>query len=345
LPPERVLTDTRQRVIQATLQILTAAPPLVEPRLRSRLGLALGTIGDPRLKPGETPELVPIPVGRFRMGTSPEDAENLKAQKVEPWGDESPHHPVFVSEFDIGKCPVTNAEFHAFVEAKGYEKEQYWSPNGWRWRMGTLEVDLSFLSDEHTQDVYRRWLEGRPAEKRNQPFFWDDPQRSAPNLPVVGVSWFEAEAYCKWLTAVTRQAFRLPTEAEWEKAARGKEGRLWPWGNEWDPNKCNSSEAKLGGATPVGTYPDGASPYGVLDMVGNVWEWCADWWDAEAYEKRKGEDVRDPTGPESGSARVVRGGAWSYDRRSCRAACRSWREPAGFDDFLGFRVVRAPVRS
>jgi formylglycine-generating enzyme required for sulfatase activity len=344
LPSKTVLPKTREIVVESQRNLLTADPPRVESHLRRALGVALGAVGDPRLKPGGIPPLVPVPAGLFRMGTSPEEAERLKAQDAEPWNDEFPQHPVFVSEFEIGKHLVTNAEFLEFWKAGGYDTVGYWSQDGWRWRRGELETDLLFLSDEELRRRYREWLEGRPVGKRDQPFFWDDPERNAPNLPVVGVTWYEAEAYCNWLSEITGQKFRLPTEAEWEKAARWDQGRLWPWGDEWDPDKCNSADGKLGGATPVGMYPSGASPYGVLDMVGNVWEWCADWWDGDAYKKRQGQDVRDPTGTPSSPARVMRGGAWDLNRGYCRAAARSGAGPVDFDDGLGFRVVRAPVR-
>jgi len=96
--------------------------------------------------------------------------------------------------------------------------------------------------------------------------------------PVVNVRWHDAVAYCQWLTEKSIRTYRLPTEAEWEKAARGTDGRIYPWGNQWDEKLCNTSEGGKGGTTPVGAYPDGASPYGLLDMAGNVWEWCATQW-------------------------------------------------------------------
>jgi formylglycine-generating enzyme required for sulfatase activity len=357
----------------------------LQAQFRRRLGLALGALGDPRFSPtplsptplspegrgagGEgakplnviLPSLITIPAGEFRMGTSEAEAKQLEAQQAKSWDDEKPQHTVFVSEFAIGKYPITNAEFRAFAEgAQGYENKDYWSANGWRWRAGQLEADLSFLPDPDTQKRYREWLAQRPIEKRGQPFFWDDPQRNAPNVPVVGVTWYEVEAYCNWLRVITGQKFRLPTEAEWEKAARGprlraiggladgggREGVLWPWGNEWDAERCNSSESKLNATTPVGMYPSGAAlwPNGsVEDLVGNVWEWCADWWQDDLYEQRKDEIVHDPIGPASGSARVVRGGSYLSDRWDCRAAYRAWLEPDDFYVSLGFRVVaRSP---
>ncbi|MEK7323794.1 MAG: SUMF1/EgtB/PvdO family nonheme iron enzyme, partial [Chloroflexota bacterium] len=316
LPADRVLPDTRQSLAPAMLEAFTANPPTVEPTLRRPLGLALGAVGDPRFSPTLisgmkviVPEPVRISSGPFLMGTSDEESERLKAQNAESWDDEKPQHTVSVSEFAIGKYPITNAEYRRFWEAKRYKNKDYWSDDGWRWRTGQLEADLSIYSEEYRKQV-AEWLAGRPAEKRNQPFFWDDPTWNAPNLPVVGVTWYEAEAYCKWLRAMTGEQYRLPTEAEWEKSARGPQNSLWPWGDAWDPNKCNSDESKFGGTTPVGMYPDGTYPDGPLDMVGNVWEWCADWFDSKTYANREGQETQDPPGPASGATRGVRGGAW-----------------------------------
>jgi len=371
LAAKSVFIETRRAVQDRALPLLTANPPVVqEARARRRLGLALAALGDPRFTPaplsptgrgaggeGLIPALVTIPAGVFRMGTSDAEAEQLKAQNAESWGDEKHQHTVFVSQFQMGRYPVTNAEFRAFVDAKGYENKDYWSDDGWRWRQGELKPDLSIYSEEFRKRL-EEWLEGRPVGKRNQPFFWDDPQWNADNLPVVGVTWYEAEAYCRWLSALTGQNFRLPTEAEWEKAARasslplsgggaGGGGRLWPWGDTWDAERCNSEESKLGATTPVGMYPHGAAvwPDGpVEDLIGNVWEWCADWYDGGLYQTRASREQaeRDPKGPAQGSARVVRGGSFFAPRWSCRSAYRLRLVPVHFLGSIGFRVVRSP---
>ncbi len=356
------LVDMRKRetktVENISLQIkeaMIADPPQAPVHLRLRLGLALGELGDSRLNPLE-PALCPIPAGPFRMGTSEADQKILKGQNARFYEWESPAHEVFVSEFSIGKYPVTNLEFGAFYDAKGYENPDFWSQDGWNWRTGKWDTDLSWLpEDKDLQKQYREWLEGRPVERRDQPFFWEDPQWNGRNFPVVGVSWFEAEAYANWLQVVTGKPYRLPTEAEWEKAARFSplpqgegqgEGRLWPWGNTWDGARCNNSDEetkeKLGRTSPVGMYPDGASPYGVQDMVGNVWEWCYDWYAGDTYQNRAGQEVRDPVGPESGVARVVRGGSWLNVRNGARCAYRDGDEPDFFNLNLGFRLVLSP---
>jgi formylglycine-generating enzyme required for sulfatase activity len=146
------------------------------------------------------------------------------------------------------------------------------------------------------------------------------------------VSWCEAAAYCAW------KKVRLPTEAEWERAARGTSGRKYPWGNEEpDIERANYYEGKVGHATPVGLYPAGATPEGVQDVAGNVWEWVADWYEAEYYGN---SPARNPEGPKAGNVRVLRGGSWDDYPRFLRAAYRDRVGPGYRVGVIGFRCAR-----
>jgi formylglycine-generating enzyme required for sulfatase activity len=164
---------------------------------------------------------------------------------------------------------------------------------------------------------------------------YSDPYKA--EHPVGCVTWIEARTFCQWAGK------DLPTEAEWEKAARGTEGNIYPWGNEWDATKCNTSESGNIGSTPVGTFsPAGDSMYGCADMAGNVWEWVADWYDARYYE---GGVYRDPTGSEEGKWRGLRGGSWSYGNMRARSTHRGWGDPAESREPTGFRCCAHPVSS
>ncbi len=180
-----------------------------------------------------------------------------------------------------------------------------------------------------TNALYERFMR---ATSRHDPGYWSNTNFNGLTQPVVGVSWHDADAYCKWAGK------RLPTEAEWEKAARGADGRKYPWGDQWDPSRANSDESKLGKTTPVGSYPGGASPYGALDMAGNVWQWVADWYDASYYRR---SPERNPTGPESGQYyKVLRGGSWNNNPIGSRSSDRNLNPPGNRKGVIGFRCAR-----
>jgi formylglycine-generating enzyme required for sulfatase activity len=175
---------------------------------------------------------------------------------------------------------------------------------------------------------------------------WTQP-KGEEDHPVINVSWYDAIEYCQWLSEVTGKSYYLPSEAEWEKAARGTDGRIYPWGDEWDESRCNTWKGGKGGTTPVGAYPQGVSPYGCLDMAGNVWEWTRSLWGRD-WEKPKFKYPYDPQdGREnleaSGEFRVVRGGSWRFSRNFARCAFRFWYGPDGRGSILGFRLCASPI--
>lgn len=242
-----------------------------------------------------THEWIEIPTGTFLMGAQSEDPNKPNYDpQALEW--ESSVHEVKLEGYRIARYPVTVGQYAEFMEDEGYGQERWWKAGGF----------------------------GR----FNQPWNWYG-QILYHSRPVVGVSWWEAVAYSVWA------GVRLPTEAEWERAARGTEGRKYPWGNE-EPNskRANFIDSKVGHPTPFGLFPSDITPEGVLDMGGNVSEWCADW-----FGDYPSVPVSDPRGPEEATLRVVRGGAWSLVAVVCRAAFRFRFVPEYRGNNLGFRVV------
>ena len=166
------------------------------------------------------------------------------------------------------------------------------------------------------------------------PRYWGEVKYNGPNQPVVGVSWNDANAYCSW------KGKRLPTEAEWERAARGVQSRLYPWGDRFDVTRTNTRETRNRRPLPVGTFPEGATSEGLLDMSGNVWEWCWDWFDAGYYRV---SPLSNPAGPEAGKKRVIRGGGWSAPH--IHMARRRGEKPDKTYPSLGFRCARSDTQT
>lgn len=284
---------------------------------------------DTRGRPYKRPRL-PIPT-RYaaaetldRLGWLPPD--------LNTWVEVQAPNPVY-----MGRYPVTNDQFALFIAAGGYENPDYWGrkeSDAWRWRMTEHNVD---------------WRGEGPV---TQPEYWDHPRfgKSRRGYPVVGVSWYEAMAYCAWLSELLDRhrvgeelepvhldliaglpegaaVVRLPTEEEWVAAAGGAEGERYPWGLEWHESRANTAEGGISGTTPVAMYPSGQSPPGVWDLGGNVWEWMASWYD------------------EGQQYRALRGGSWGDHHGRARVDVRGRRDPGGSYDLIGFRLVASPAGS
>jgi formylglycine-generating enzyme required for sulfatase activity len=217
-----------------------------------------------------------------------------------------PQRRVQLDSFYIDRHEVTNAEYKQFV-------------------------DYIRLTSDHSKCHARE-----PKGVSHEPRSWSDEGARQPNLPVTGVSWYDAYAYAAWAGK------RLPTEAEWEKAARGTDARKYPWGNDaldaGGMARANSAaQDGFDGLSPVGAFPSGASPYGCLDMAGNVWEWCADWYAAQYYLRAP---AANPKGPQDGTSRVARGGSYLTAPKDTTCVTRGQFFPENKGTSLGFRCAK-----
>ena len=185
-----------------------------------------------------------------------------------------------------------------------------------------------------TNAQYAQFVE---ATGHPQPLFWAEEHLNAPDFPVVGVSWNDATHFLEWLGSLENAEYRLPTEAEWEKAARGTDAREYPWGDIWDASKANTSESGNKQLIPVGSYPSGVSPYGCYDMAGNAYDWCSDWFHMETYKYSPAEN---PLGASEGRRKVIRGGSWiARGEFAARCANRAAYEPIQAIHSVGFRIA------
>ena len=177
------------------------------------------------------------------------------------------------------------------------------------------------------------------ATKYQLPQFYADQRFNAPDCPVVGVTWYDTQAFLAWIEKLTGESCRLPSEAEWEKAARGADGREYPWGDRWESSKANTSESRIKRLTPVGSYPDAVSVYGCYDMAGNAYEWCTDWFHPETY---KHAPAANPQGPIRGRRKAIRGGSWvARGQFAARCANRAAYEPIQAVHNVSFRIVKS----
>jgi formylglycine-generating enzyme required for sulfatase activity len=271
-------------------------------------------------------ELMPVAGGTFQMGTdSVEAAKAVRycqdqggACQTEFAEDSFPPHPVTVDSFRMERTEVTYEQYVAFLNTLGAGGHL----NG----CDGHPCAATRAEESYSNIVY----DAESGQYSVTPIYL--------NHPVSHVTWHGAQAYCR---SIGR---RLPTEAEWERAARGANGYVYPWGNEWITDLANTSETQAGAALQVGSYPDGASPYGVLDMAGNVAEWVFDWYEADFYRSSEAS-VLNPTGPTSGTERVIRGGSWDTRPFFVRTVHRQSGDPNFSQIAVGFRCVAAGAPS
>jgi ergothioneine biosynthesis protein EgtB len=267
---------------------------------------------------GAWPGDVAVPGGRWRLGSTPADGFSFDNEK---WA-----HDVDIAPFHIAKAPVTNAEFAAFVEDGGYRNPELWSAAGWAWReRAGAERPIYWLAKDDGAWTWRRYC---------------DVEQLAPHVPVTFVSWYEADAWCRWARR------RLPTEAEWEAAALGEPAsngsrlangkRRWPWGEASPVSALANLDFAFDGPCDVAACADGDSAFGCRQMIGNVWEWTAS--DFVPYPGFVADPYEDYSQPWFNSRKVLRGGAFATSARIARAAYRNFFTPERNDVIAGFRT-------
>jgi iron(II)-dependent oxidoreductase len=262
------------------------------------------------------PSEVLVPGGRFVMGTDDD-----------PWAydNERPAHTVDLPAYWIDTVPVTNADYAEFVESGAYDEERWWTSAGWEWRCRSGKRSPAFWIRDGAQWARRRFGRVEPLPR---------------DEPVQHVCWYEADAYARYAGK------RLPTEAEWEKAAswdpRTEGKRRYPWGDEEpDEERANLGQRRLH-ATPAGSFPAGASAYGVRQLLGDVWEWTST--DFGGYREFRSFPYRQYSEVFFGTEyKVLRGGSWATDATACRSTFRNWDFPIRRQIFAGFRCARDAV--
>jgi formylglycine-generating enzyme required for sulfatase activity len=220
---------------------------------------------------------------------------------------ETPPRLVFVAEFEIANMPVLVGQYQVFLDGGSMDERSWWSPQGWMWRTGKIQ--------------------GWGRSDRSMPDDWAN-QESKPHYPVTGITWYEAESYCLWLGAQKNRRVRLPTEEEWEKSARGEDGRTWPWGDDFHATLTNTHEHGANGTLMAGSRAGDKSPYAVSDMAGNVQDWTSG-----ACAPLPDEDLP------ATDLRIAKGGSWNDTAFGARSAFRHIYPPAYYFPFLGFRIV------
>jgi formylglycine-generating enzyme required for sulfatase activity len=286
---------------------------------RSQAGDVLSRIGDQRkgvgIKDG-LPDIdwIKIEAGPFIMGSDDKDPDAFDREKPQFT------YNLIKEDFGISRFPVTVAQYSCFIESGGYNEKKYWTKSGWAWK------EENKIKEPRTYSEVFQIL----------------------NHPQGGVSWYEAAAFCKWLSGKLNCQVNLPTEVQWVRAARHTDGRIYPWGNKGKPEKlCNTAYTRIGSSSPVGIFPKGNAECDASDIAGNVWEWtCSLWgkgWNVPdfkyPYDPR---DSREDLEAGSEYLRVLRGGSFYFDSRDARCAYRNGYYPYYRNFFIGFRLVLSP---
>jgi formylglycine-generating enzyme required for sulfatase activity len=291
--------EVQRRIAHAASSNVDASSPPVKPTPKRLTSL------DILLKPFSW---IDIPAGKVTLKTEKGWTANYIPEGKTQTFD--------VPAFTIAKYPLTNAQFAPFIGAGGYTQDRWWTKAGIAARQQGIEWDWMVTDQPWTA-----------------PRLWQDSKWNGPDYPVVGVSWFEAVAFCLWLSEATGERIMLPTEQQWQRAAQGNTGRAYPWGDKFDSARCNSGvgiDWLKSSTSPVAKYEGkGDSPFGVVDMSGNVWEWCLTDYDSGTQDI----DI-------DASKRVLRGGAWNDDDvLDVRADYRFWSSPVDLDGSGGFRLA------
>jgi len=374
--PAALLDDLRQALLARGRD---AAADL---RDRIACGLALGDLGDPRFTRHKgagaeylLPPMVDIPGGRYPIGD--DEPYEIYGTVTES---HMPRHTVELAPFAIGRFAVTNAEWACFMAAGGYDDERWWDTDAARaWQRGEttaagMHASIRFFRDlyrarpemlqearaagVYDDEIYERWQlrlamseaeldahlhELYPGGKIRAPRQWSDERFNRPAQPVVGVCWYEARAYCRWLSHQSGRDLRLPSEAEWEAAARGAEGRRYAWGDGFDALRCNTLTTHVMRPSPIGVFPEGDTPEGLCDMTGNSADLTQSGWGQRSDTADFGypysaADGREEPDSDVAVFRIARGGGWHDNAISARAACRNVFHATESGHYLGLRL-------
>ena len=345
--------------------------PAMHLRARLQAGFILGRIGDPRFENENIngsniilPQMVEVPDGHYTIGASENDSYASLNEK--------PIQSMYLNRFLISKWPITNFLFECFIANRGYKDIDNWKTNlskewllnenfeggqfnswlniwkhlkknpDWKeeYEKGKKLPPNSLKYYEHivnlSENEFKTELSSKSKKKsREKPHFRDDRIFNNPSQPVVGITWFEANAYCAWLSKLTQEVYRLPTEFEWEASVRAFDTNIYPFGDTWIEDIANTVESRIWRPTPVGLFTSNGcvSKFGVEDPVGNVWNWTSSPYSYYPYEENANF-------LESSNERVLRGGSWSSSRHFSRISVRVRDAPEYYDKNIGFRVVK-----